>query len=76
MDEYISKEQVCKEIDRFLGYLDEDMICRLKIAVRRLPSADVVSASVFRDCRNELCLKCGSYKQSHKGACDGCRWKR
>lgn len=25
-------------------------------------------------CRNELCLKCGSYKQAHKGACDGCRW--
>lgn len=29
----------------------------------------------LRDCRNELCLKCGDYKQRHKGACDGCRWK-
>lgn len=27
-------------------------------------------------CRNELCLKCGFYRDSHKGACDGCRWKR
>lgn len=36
---------------------------------------EMVSASVFRDCRNELCLKCGSYKQAHKGACEGCRWK-
>lgn len=26
-------------------------------------------------CRNELCLRCGSYKQRHLGACDGCRWK-
>ena len=26
-------------------------------------------------CRNELCLKCGDYKQRHLGACDGCRWK-
>lgn len=26
-------------------------------------------------CRNELCLRCGSYKQAHLGACDGCRWK-
>ena len=29
----------------------------------------------LKDCRNELCLKCGNYKLAHKGACDGCRWK-
>lgn len=29
----------------------------------------------LKDCRNELCLRCGDYKQAHKGACDGCRWK-
>lgn len=29
----------------------------------------------LKDCRNELCLKCGEYKRSHLGACDGCRWK-
>lgn len=29
----------------------------------------------LRDCRNELCLRCGDYKQRHLGACDGCRWK-
>lgn len=29
----------------------------------------------LKDCRNELCLKCGFYKLAHKGACDGCRWK-
>lgn len=27
-------------------------------------------------CRNELCLKCGQYKQAYKGACDGCRFRR
>ena len=26
-------------------------------------------------CRDELCLYCGQYKERHKGACDGCRWK-
>ena len=26
--------------------------------------------------RNELCLKCGNYKLAHKGACNGCRWRR
>jgi hypothetical protein len=28
-----------------------------------------------QDARNELCLKCGRYREAHKGACDGCRWK-
>jgi len=28
-----------------------------------------------QDARNELCLKCGRYRESHNGACDGCRWK-
>ena len=39
------------------------------------PSADVVSGSDFRDCRNELCLRCGEYKTAHLGSCDGCRWR-
>ena len=30
--------------------------------------------SELHDCVNELCLKCGSYHEEHKGACDGCRW--
>lgn len=30
----------------------------------------------LRDCRNELCLKCGNYAQAHNGACDGCRWRK
>ena len=29
----------------------------------------------LRLCRDELCLQCGNYKLTHKGACDGCRWK-
>ena len=30
----------------------------------------------LKDCRNELCLKCGKYRDAHLGACNGCRWKR
>lgn len=30
----------------------------------------------LKDCRNELCLYCGKYKERHNGACDGCRWKQ
>lgn len=29
----------------------------------------------LKDCRNELCLYCGKYKERHNGACDGCRWR-
>ena len=25
--------------------------------------------------KNELCQHCGKYKNSHEGACDGCRWR-
>ena len=25
--------------------------------------------------RNELCCKCGKYREAHNGACDGCRGK-
>jgi hypothetical protein len=28
----------------------------------------------LHDCVNELCLKCGQYREAYKGACDGCRW--
>lgn len=31
--------------------------------------------SELRDCRNELCLRCGQYKTAHLGSCNGCRWK-
>ena len=31
--------------------------------------------SELQTARNELCLRCGDYKNSHLGACDGCRWK-
>ena len=27
------------------------------------------------DLRNELCWRCGNYKEKHKGACDDCRWR-
>lgn len=43
--------------------------------IAKIPSADVVPGSDFRDCRNELCLYCGKYKERHLGACDGCRWR-
>ena len=29
----------------------------------------------LRCSRNELCLACGKFKESHRGACDDCRYR-
>ena len=41
-------------------------------------AADLIEAQAkeIYALRNELCLKCGNYKLAHKGACNGCRWRR
>ena len=39
--EYIDREAVYNEQKRFCGYLDNDMLNRLEIAVGRIPAADV-----------------------------------
>ena len=38
-----------------------------------MSTADLIRE--LKDCRNELCLLCGRYREAHLGACDGCRWK-
>lgn len=30
----------------------------------------------LKDCVNELCCRCGRYRNEHLGACDGCKWKK
>lgn len=25
--------------------------------------------------RNELCSRCGQYREAHNGACNGCKWR-
>ena len=31
--------------------------------------------SELSNARNELCNKCGCYREAHLGACDDCRWR-
>ena len=57
-------------------------IGRLRIVKNKLEAAyeEVVKErnalrTMLKDCRNELCLRCGDYHRAHLGACDGCRWK-
>lgn len=50
---------------------------QLKTAQDNIKLQEQLAASQRRaqDARNELCLKCGRYRESHNGACNGCRWK-
>lgn len=62
-----------------------DIYVRLKRKTTTVPEAFELLASYedtnltpadINDLRNELCLKCGKYKDAHLGACDGCRWRK
>lgn len=41
-DQYVTKETVCNEIARFKGYIDDDMIARMQMAIISLPYEDVI----------------------------------
>lgn len=41
-DDLIARKSVVDEVTRFRGYLDDDMIFRLKTAIKRLPTVDAV----------------------------------
>lgn len=49
----------------------KDLLIKLELADAQI---DRIQRDL-KDCRNELCLYCGKYKERHNGACDGCRWK-
>lgn len=86
MAEYINRDEFiksqCHSCDGYCDVIECDCLnckyeCRCDTIADLLdyPAADVVPGSDYRDCRNELCLRCGDYKQRHLGACDGCRWR-
>ena len=65
MSDYTKKEDAVIEIERFAGYLDDDMLCRIKLALNRLPSADVVKVRhghwLLDSSGAEFCSECGEY---------------
>ena len=59
------------------GYIDELRMalasaCKERDEVRKQLHE---SKSELAAMRNELCCKCGNYRDAHNGSCDGCRWK-
>lgn len=57
------------EIDQLLDHMND-----LKARIETLKEMHEKALRDLKDCRNELCLKCGNYKERHNGSCDGCRW--
>ena len=52
-----------------------DYIDRLRMALASACKERDELKKELATMRNELCCKCGNYREAHNGACDGCRWK-
>ena len=52
------------------GYIDE-----LRMALASACKERDELKKELHEAKNELCCKCGNYREAHNGACDGCRWK-
>ena len=63
-------DMTVKEVNSILDQLQNLRECLVDTA-----SAYEKAVRDLKDCRNELCLRCGNYREKHKGACDGCRWR-
>ena len=53
-----------------------DYIDRLRMALAATCKERDEMKKELADMRNELCCKCGNYREAHNGACDGCRWEK
>ena len=52
-----------------------DYIDRLRMALASACKERDELKKELASMRNELCCKCGNYREAYNGACDGCRWK-
>ena len=53
------------------GYIDE-----LRMALAATCKERDEARKQLHEAKNELCCKCGNYREAHNGACDGCRWEK
>ena len=53
------------------GYIDE-----LRMALAAACKERDEARKQLHEAKNELCCKCGNYREAHNGACDGCKWKK
>ena len=60
------------------GYIDELRMALAAACKERDEARKQLheAKSELNTMRNELCCKCGNYREAHNGACDGCRWEK
>ena len=51
-----------------------DYIDRIRMALASACKERDELKKQLHESKNELCCKCGNYREAHNGACDGCRW--
>ena len=88
--DYISKEKAREAVCGLCRYEGTDNCSECEHPIDDIKAVDLAEVIVkkqladakierlerdLRDCRNELCLRCGEYKTKHLGSCDGCRWE-
>ena len=52
-----------------------DYIDKLRMALASTCKERDELKKQLHEAKNELCCKCGNYREAHNGACDGCRWR-
>ena len=53
-----------------------DTVYHLRDTVTKMIGKYLSVCSELKQCRNELCLMCGNYKEAHNGACKDCRYRK
>ena len=53
-----------------------DYIDRLRMALAAACKERDEVRKELHEAKNELCCKCGNYREAHNGSCDGCRWRK
>ena len=66
LDEYL-----CGEL---LRDIEKEIVDDIQTDLKKHEPDLIAAETDFKDCVNELCLRCGKYHDEYKGACDGCRW--
>lgn len=77
-NDLISREAVKKKIDKFIGYLDEDIIYRIKVAIDKVPTVTLKQGEWIwlGDNPNSdhkwSCNQCGRGVKEQENFCPNC----
>lgn len=70
-------EEDISDVAEMLGYAPDSPWINCDCDRMAQDAADLIEKlqADLKVCRNELCNRCGRYKEAHLGSCHGCRWE-